>query len=78
MTPKEVLMSIKSCGENVVWSELEANSILQALREEGYVVVPREPTEKMLIVGSRYGSDVDPCGAIKEAWAEMISATDGE
>lgn len=62
--------------------------ILQALREEGYRVVPVEPTEKMCLAGGvAMSGDLMPTGNMRlplDGWAAyychraMISAADGE
>lgn len=53
-------------NDKMLWAEQTADSILSALKDAGWVVVPREPTKAMLEVGC-FGYDTDPGATIDGA-----------
>ena len=54
------------------------DAFLLALREEGMVVVRREPTAAMLEAGGQYFETLDDDYCARETWAAMISASGEE
>lgn len=54
-----------------------AESVVKALADAGYVIVPREPTEAMIVAGAGELSP-DPCGrdaaACHVIWPAMVDA----
>ena len=58
----------------------DADRFLCCLSEEGWVVVPREPTDTMLQAGVLYGPDDSHLYAdqVAEVYRAMLAAIDGE
>lgn len=58
----------------------QALAVAQALKAEGYVVVPRKPTDAMIEVGDRaiIGGKVDPGELVRDIYQAMVHCGERE
>ena len=64
-------------GERPHWEGFEsaAEAALTALEASGRAVVPREPTEDMILAGTREIMSPSPQTDAREAWEAMLAAS---
>ena len=69
MTALEIIAHFVLMGRDAYRSPTDFGvAIMTRLTNEGFVIVPREPTEEMIKAGGSTFSDPE------EVWAEMINA----
>jgi hypothetical protein len=71
---RDTILSIAECSEGgIVNSEAIARSVLSCIEEEGMVVVPRQPTEPMVLAAILW--DEGERSEFHEMWRLAIAAS---